>query len=47
MDRPAQCGKGFPNLTTASWLWAGDPESMAETIRVGINSAHPQTRRRR
>jgi cytochrome c oxidase cbb3-type subunit 3 len=35
---------GFPNLTTASWLWGGDPESIAETIRVGINSAHPQTR---
>ena len=40
----AQGGKGFPNLTTASWLWGGDPESIAETIRVGINSAHPQTR---
>ena len=39
----AQGGKGFPNLTTASWLWGGDPESIAETIRVGINSAHPQT----
>ena len=40
----AQGGKGFPNLTTASWLWGGDPESIAETIRVGINSAHPQSR---
>jgi cytochrome c oxidase cbb3-type subunit III len=37
-------GHGFPNLTTAAWLWVGDPESIAETIRVGINSAHPQTR---
>jgi cytochrome c oxidase cbb3-type subunit 3 len=40
----AQGGKGFPNLTTASWLWGGDPENIAETIRVGINSAHPQSR---
>ena len=40
----AQGGLGFPNLTTASWLWGGDPGSIAETIRVGINSAHPQTR---
>src|SRR3954452_2061036 len=40
----AQGGHGFPNLTTGSWLWGGDPESIAETIRVGINSAHPQTR---
>ena len=40
----AQGGKGFPNLTTASWLWGGDPENIAETIRVGINSAHPKSR---
>ena len=40
----AKGGKGFPNLTTASWLWGGDPETIAETIRVGINSAHPNTR---
>ena len=38
----AKGGKGYPNLTTASWLWGGDPENIAETIRVGINSAHPQ-----
>ena len=35
---------GFPNLTTTSWLWGGDPETIAETIRVGINSAHPDSR---
>jgi cytochrome c oxidase cbb3-type subunit III len=40
----AQGGHGFPNLTTASWLWGGDPENIAETIRIGINSAHPQSR---
>jgi cytochrome c oxidase cbb3-type subunit III len=37
-------GKGFPNLTTASWLWGGDAETIAETIRVGINSDHRNTR---
>ena len=42
--RNAQGGKGFPNLTTASWLWGGDPAAISETIRVGINSAHPETR---
>lgn len=42
--RTAQGGKGFPNLTTSSWLWGGDPAAIAETIRVGINSAHPDTR---
>lgn len=42
--RNAQGGKGFPNLTDAAWLWGGAPETVAETIRVGINSAHPDTR---
>lgn len=37
-------GPGFPNLTTGSWLWGGDPETISETIRVGINSTHDQTR---
>jgi cytochrome c oxidase cbb3-type subunit 3 len=40
----AQGGKGFPNLTTSAWLWGGDPDNIAETIRVGINSAHPKSR---
>jgi cytochrome c oxidase cbb3-type subunit 3 len=40
----ARGGKGFPNLTTESWLWGGDPETIAETIRIGINSSHPNTR---
>jgi len=42
--RDAKGGKGFPNLTTSSWLWGGTPEAIAETIRVGINSAHPDSR---
>ena len=42
--RDAKGGPGFPNLTTASWLWGGDPEAIAETIRVGINSPHKDTR---
>jgi len=36
-------GPGFPNLTTNSWLWGGKPEDIFNTIRVGINSAHPDT----
>lgn len=40
----AQGGAGFPNLTTASWLWGGDPAAIAETIRVGINSQHKDSR---
>jgi cytochrome c oxidase cbb3-type subunit 3 len=40
----ARGSKGFPDLTAESWLWGGDPESIAETIRVGINSTHPDSR---
>jgi cytochrome c oxidase cbb3-type subunit 3 len=42
--RDAKGGKGFPDLRTTSWLWGGSPEAIAETIRVGINSAHPESR---
>lgn len=37
-------GPGFPNLTDPDWLWGGRPETIAETLRVGINSTHPDTR---
>jgi cytochrome c oxidase cbb3-type subunit III len=37
-------GKGFPDLTAAAWLWGGTPETIAETLRVGINSTHDKSR---
>lgn len=37
-------GPGFPVLTDNYWLWGGDPETVAETLRVGINATHPETR---
>lgn len=37
-------GKGFPNLADHDWLWGGEPDTVAETIRVGVNSTHPNTR---
>lgn len=42
--RNATGGPGFPNLTTPSWLWGGTPEAIAQTIKVGINATHPDTR---
>jgi cytochrome c oxidase cbb3-type subunit 3 len=39
-----QGGPGFPSLAAGSWLWGGEPEDVWETIRVGINSDHPETR---
>ncbi|MBU3030599.1 cytochrome-c oxidase, cbb3-type subunit III [Paracoccus marinaquae] len=39
-----QGGPGFPVLSDAHWLWGADPEAIAETIRFGINSGHPDAR---
>lgn len=50
-DNCAAChgidGRGranYPNLADDDWLWGGDPETIGETIRVGINSEHPDSR---
>jgi cytochrome c oxidase cbb3-type subunit 3 len=40
----AKGGPGYPNLTDNKWLWGGTPDAIFETIRVGINSTHDQTR---
>jgi cytochrome c oxidase cbb3-type subunit III len=39
-----QGGPGYPNLAQAPYLWGEDPETLIETLRVGINSGHPETR---
>jgi cytochrome c oxidase cbb3-type subunit 3 len=39
----ARGGPGFPDLTRSS-LWGNSPEAIAETIRLGINSAHKDSR---
>ena len=41
--RDAKGGRGFPDLTRSS-LWGSSPEAIAETIRIGINAAHKDTR---
>lgn len=40
----AQGGPGFPSLVDSAWLWGGDPDTIMETLRVGINATHPETR---
>ena len=37
-------GPGFPDLAAGAWLWGGEPETIHETIRVGINSGHDESR---
>ena len=50
-DNCAAChgtdGKGrsnYPDLTDDDWLWGGSPEKIAETMRLGINSRHSESR---
>lgn len=42
--RDAAGGPGFPSLIDSAWLWGGDTDEIMETLRVGINSTHPETR---
>lgn len=37
-------GPGFPVLSDDYWLWDGEPEGIAETLRVGINTTGDDTR---
>lgn len=37
-------GPGFPSLVDNAWLWGSEPDFIEETIRVGINASHPETR---
>ena len=37
-------GPGFPSLVDDAWLWGSDTDTIMETLRVGINSTHPDTR---
>src|SRR3546814_5916535 len=50
-DNCAAChgvdGRGrtnYPDLTDDDWLWGDSVEAIAETMRVGINTAHPESR---
>ena len=37
-------GPGFPNLSDEAWLWGGSLVAIHETLRVGINAGHDDTR---
>jgi cytochrome c oxidase cbb3-type subunit 3 len=50
-DNCAAChgrdGKGnrnYPDLTDDDWIWGGGPEKIQETLTVGVNSRHPESR---
>jgi cytochrome c oxidase cbb3-type subunit III len=42
--RDGRGGTNYPDLTDDDWLWGGDPAIIEQTMRVGINTAHPDSR---
>ncbi|TGW06920.1 cytochrome-c oxidase, cbb3-type subunit III, partial [Mesorhizobium sp. M2D.F.Ca.ET.145.01.1.1] len=42
--RDGKGGKNYPDLTDHDWIWGGGPETIAETMRIGVNSSNPQSR---
>lgn len=40
----AKGAANYPDLTDGDWLWGGEPETIAETMRIGINSPHDEGR---
>jgi cytochrome c oxidase cbb3-type subunit III len=42
--RDAAGAPGFPDLIDNEWIWGGDIDTIMETLRVGINATHPDTR---
>lgn len=40
----AEGGPGYPSLVDDAWLWGGADATILETLRVGINAPHPDTR---
>jgi len=42
--RGAAGGPGFPSLIDDAWLWGGNTATIMETLRVGINATHSDTR---
>jgi cytochrome c oxidase cbb3-type subunit 3 len=40
----ARGNPGFPNLMDGAWIWGGAPETVLETLRIGINAEHDETR---
>ncbi|MGI6854566.1 cytochrome-c oxidase, cbb3-type subunit III [Mesorhizobium sp. 1B3] len=42
--RDGKGGANYPDLTDDDWLWGGGPELIEQTMRVGINTRHPETR---
>lgn len=42
--RDGRGGSNYPDLTDHDWIWGGGPDLIAQTITVGVNSSHEESR---
>lgn len=42
--RDGKGGNNYPDLTDHDWIWGGGPETIAQTMRIGVNSSNPESR---
>ena len=42
--RDGKGGSNYPDLTDDDWIWGGGLEKIQQTMTVGVNSRHPETR---
>jgi cytochrome c oxidase cbb3-type subunit 3 len=42
--RDGKGGDNYPDLTDDDWIWGGGPEKIQQTLTVGVNTRHPETR---
>ena len=42
--RGGRGGSNYPDLTDDDWIWGGDVQTIADTMRIGINTEHPESR---
>src|SRR5690606_38696417 len=42
--RDARGRANYPDLTDGDWIWGSGPEAIEQTMRVGVNTEHPESR---
>ncbi|MBP2445347.1 cytochrome-c oxidase, cbb3-type subunit III [Rhizobium leguminosarum] len=42
--RDGKGGQNYPDLTDNDWIWGGEPDRIVETLTVGVNSRHSNSR---
>ncbi|MBY5435393.1 cytochrome-c oxidase, cbb3-type subunit III [Rhizobium leguminosarum] len=42
--RDGKGGRDYPDLTDDDWIWGGEPDKIVQTMTVGVNTTHSQSR---